>query len=259
MTNATKSTDKFRAALVLAATLGTIAFNWLSATGSIAGVTPSQVSMHYPTPITPAGYAFTIWSLIYVGLLFFSIYQMFPGNLERFRGVRSLYILACALNCSWIYMWHNDQIAVCFAVILLLATVLLLVNLDLRSAGSLTDYWVAKAPFQLYFGWVTAASVINLFVLLVYLQIDLAANASTMIAVVLILLAALLGVLVRWRLGAHLYPLAIAWALTAIAVKQSGQTLIVVACAIGVVACLIAAASFVVNLPSSTTRTEPRA
>ena len=49
----------------------------------------------------------------------------------------------------------------------------------------------------------------------------------------------------------YFYPLAIAWALTAIAVKQSGKTLIVAAAAIGVIACLIAAVSFVMNMPSS--------
>ena len=72
MTEQPTFTDKFRAALVLAATLGTIAFNWLAAVGRIGGVTPDEVSAKFPTPITPAGYAFSIWSLIYVGLLVFS-------------------------------------------------------------------------------------------------------------------------------------------------------------------------------------------
>ena len=48
-----------------------------------------------------------------------------------------------------------------------------------------------------------------------------------------------------------LMPNGCEWALTAIAVMQSGQTLIVTAAAVGVIACLIASISFVLNLHSS--------
>jgi hypothetical protein len=47
-----------------------------------------------------------------------------------------------------------------------------------------------------------------------------------------------------------LYPLAIAWALAAIGVKQSANAPIVIAAGVGVIACLIAALSFVMNLPT---------
>lgn len=254
MTDSAINTDKFRAILVLAATIGMIAFNWLAAIGRIGGVTPEQISTKYPTPVTPAAWVFTIWAVIYLGMLVFSIYQLLPANLARFRGIRSFYILSCALNCGWIFMWLSDQIAISLVLIALLAGSLLLINLNLRSSDSPADYWAAKAPFQIYFGWVTAASLVSIYVLLVHLQIEHSASASTIIAVALILLAAALGVLVRVTLSAHLYPIAIAWALTAIAVRQSGQTAIVAACAIGVVACLIATLSFVVNLPSSADR-----
>ena len=66
----------------------------------------------------------------------------------------------------------------------------------------------------------------------------------------LIALAVSVAVFVRLRFYNLLFPMAVAWALTGIAVKQSGNTAIVVACAVGVIACLIATLSFVVNLPS---------
>ncbi len=84
MTSETNGTDRGRAVLVLVATLGTIVFNALAATGHINGVTPEMVSGKYPTVVTPAGYAFTIWSLIYVGLLAFSVYQLLPSQLAAF-------------------------------------------------------------------------------------------------------------------------------------------------------------------------------
>lgn len=247
------STDRIRAILVLVATFGVIAFNMFASAGWISGVTPEEISNKYPTLVTPAGYAFSIWSLIYAGLIAFSIYQILPSNLVKFRSIRTFYILSCALNCGWIYFWHNDQIAVCFVLIFLLAASLFIINLYLRSTETPGEYWLAKAPFGIYFGWVTAAMLVNFAILLVYWNVQLSQSAWTSLAVGLILLAAALGVLIRIRLSNYLYPLAIAWALTAIAVKQSGQTPIVVAAAIGVIACLIATLSFVLTLPSSST------
>lgn len=257
MTDHASVNDKYRSYLVPLATIGTIAFNWLAAVGRVNGVLPSDISDKYPTPVTPAGYAFSIWTLIYVGLIAFSIYQLTPAAVARFRNLRSLYILTCALNCAWIYMWHSDQIAICFVLILLLAACLFLINLKLRETVSLREYWFAKAPFSVYFGWVTAATLVNFAVLLVHWNISLSATAWMWLGIGLILLAAALAVIVRIRLNNYLYPLAIAWALTGIGIKQSGQTLIVVATAVGTIACLIATLSFVVSLPSTDNPREP--
>lgn len=243
--------DRFRSYLVPLATLGTIAFNWLAASGRVNGVTTGEISDKYLTPITPAGYAFTIWSLIYVGMIAFSIYQLTSSNAARFRNLRSLYILTCALNCGWIYMWHSDQIAICMLLIFLLWVCLFLISLNLKNTVGMGEYWFAKAPFGIYFGWVTAATLVNFAVLLVHLDVDISAGSWTWVSIALILFAAAMGVLIRMRLNNYLFPLAIAWALTAIGVKQSGQTLIVVATAIGTIACLIATLSFVVGLPST--------
>lgn len=253
MANDVTGTDRIRSILVLAATIGVIVFNWLAATGRLGSDT-AEISDKYPTLLTPAGYAFSIWSLIYLGLVAFSIYQMLPANLARFRAVRSFYIFSCALNCAWLYFWHREQIALCFVVIAALCATLTIICYHLRDPESLSDTWATKAPFGLYFGWVTAATLVNFTIMLKFLRVDLPNPAWTVLAVVLVLLAAALAILVRWKLTNYFYPIAVAWALTAIAVKQSGQTFIVVAAAIGVIACLIASLSFVMNLNSSESR-----
>ena len=251
MTDSVASTDRLRAILVLVATLATIGINFLAAAGYINGTTPEEVSNKYLTPVTPAGYAFAIWSLIYAGLIAFSIYQLLPAQIAKFKRKRTLYIISCVLNCAWIYFWHHEQIVACFLLIASLAFVLFLICRTLKNTDSLGEYWLAKAPFSIYFGWITAASLVSFAILLKYFGFEI--SGSTLLAVLLILLAAVLGVLLRIRLSNDLYPLAVAWALTGIAVKQSGNTPIVFACAIGTVACLIATLSFVVNLPSRTT------
>lgn len=253
MTDQTHGTERLRAILVVIATIGTIGFNWLAAAGYVGGVTPAEISEKYQTLITPAGYAFAIWSLIYLGLIVFSIYQMLPGNLAKFAGIRTIYIVSAALNCVWIYFWHNDQIAACLGIITLLLLSLFLINQRLNGVSDLAGYWAARAPFSIYFGWVTAATLVNFAISLKYFNVELSDTAWTWIAVGLISLAAAMGVLVRFKMTNYVYPLAIAWALTAIGVKQSGQTLVVVAAALGTITCLIATLSFVVNLPSTDT------
>lgn len=245
------ATDRSRSILVIIATLGVIAFNWMAAAGRINNVTPDLISAKYPTPITPAGYAFAIWSLIYLGLIVFSIYQALPKNAERFRSIRTIYIVSCVLNCGWIYFWHHDMVLVSLGVIAALLATLLFINIKLQKSAMYSEYWAASAPFSIYFGWVTAAAIVNCFVALRYLNVQMSAASETILAVVCILFAGALGVIVRAKLTNYLYPLAIAWALTGIGVKQSGKTLIVAAAALGTVACLIAACSFVMNLNSS--------
>jgi hypothetical protein len=237
--------DRLQRILVIAATLGVIVFNWLSAIGFINGATPAMISDRYPTLGTPAGYGFTIWSLIYFGMIVFSVYQLLPKTGERFRSVRSLYILSCAANCAWIYFWHQEQIVICLFIILLLLTSLLLINIKLRNAETLGQFWLAKTPFGIYFGWVTVAAMVNFAVALKYLDVAMSQANEIILASVLILLAAFFGVIVRIKLANYAYPLAIAWAVTAIAVKQSGYVLIVVAAALACIVSLFTALSFV--------------
>lgn len=251
MTEQASRVGTFRAVLVAAATLGVIAFNFLAATGRLNGVDTGAISDKYPTPVTPAGYAFSIWSLIYLGLIAFSVWQLLPANRARFANIRSFYILSCALNCGWLYMWHSDQIAICSLLLFLLAVSLFFINLYLRQTEGAGDYWFVKAPFGLYFGWVTAATLVNFAILLVYWQVNFSETAWAVMSVVLIMLAAALGVLLRIRLNNYIYPLAIAWAVAAVGVKQSGNTAVVVASAAALIACLIASLSFVLGMPST--------
>ena len=254
MADKTNSADTLKAILVLLATIGTIAFNVLAANGFVNGVTPEAISDRYPTVLTPAGYAFSIWSLIYAGTLAFSVYQLLPANRSKFRSIRSAYIASSVLNCLWIYFWHHDLIAVCLAVILGLLGTLIFICRSLIRTESPGELWAAKAPFGLYAGWVTCATIINFLVLLIYLRVDLTADLRNSLGAALILLAAGIAVLARVYLKNYFYPLAVAWALTAIAVKQSGNTPIVVAAAVGVIASLITSLSFVVTLPLSQDR-----
>ena len=220
MSEKANSTEMFRAIIVIFATIATIVLNALAAAGRVNGITSDAVLAKYPTVVTPAGYAFTIWSLIYVGMIAFSIYQGLPSKLEKFRSVRTIYVLSCVLNCAWIYFWHRDSIGICLITILALLGTLLIINVMLKTPVSTREFLCAKLPFGIYFGWVTAAALIKFAVWLTYIDVRMSDLVWNVLGSVLIFAAAAFGILIRWKLKNYLYSLPIAWALTAIAVKQ---------------------------------------
>jgi hypothetical protein len=249
MLSEANSSDRLRAVLVVVATIATIAFNGLAA----AGVTPKIISDKYPTILAPAGWAFTIWGLIYLGMCAFSVYQFLTANLSRFRSVRSLYIFSCLMNCAWIFFWHREQIGICLILIAALLGSLLLILVILRRPGDEDGPLFTKSVFGIYAGWVAAATLVNIAIFLKYSGVGLSSLGWNILGMFLLMIAAALAVIVRLRLDNYLFPLAIAWAATAIAVKQSGNTPIVVAGAICCIVGLVMAVSFVLDMKSSTT------
>jgi translocator protein len=235
-------TEKIRQILVLPATAGVIVVNYLAATGSINHVTVGEISDKYPTLITPAGYAFSVWGLIYLGMILFSLYQMLPAQTANphFLRTRTIYIASCVANCAWIYFWVHERIWLATVVIFILLAALAFINLHLRGANSIVETWLVRVPFSIYFGWVTVAAIINAAVALVFAGVESSNTTATVWACVLIVAASALGVLIRLKLSIGAYALTVAWALTAIAVRQSGKTLIVSLCAFGVIALLMA-------------------
>jgi len=246
------SNQRIKQILVIIATFGVIFINYLAGTGYINHKTPEVVSNKYPTLITPSGYAFAVWSLIYFGLAVFSIYQALPKNTTRFANIRTVYILNCAANCAWIYLWHYEQILASLAVMFVLLGTLVFINVKLLNTESATEYWLARVPFNIYFGWITVATILNFTVALVYFNLKTSDFSASILASVLIIAATLLGIIIRFKLVNVAYPLTIAWALTAIAVKQSGQTMIVVCAAFCVIALLISALSILMQTKTQT-------
>lgn len=237
--------EKIRQILVPLATIGVIFVNYLAGTGRINNITPEVVSDKYPTIITPAGYAFVIWSVIYLGMIGFSIYQALPAQRDnpRVSSIRTVYILNCAANCGWIYLWHHEMIIGALGVILLLLATLVYINLHTRNAVGPAETWLVKIPFSIYFGWVTVATILNFTIALVYLGVVAADLTSQILGAALIIIATLLGILMRFKLGLAAYPLTVAWALTAIAVAHGGETIIVVTAAVSVIVLLLTALS----------------
>lgn len=220
-----------------------IGVNYLAAAGILNNTDTGAISDRYTNQLTPAGYAFAIWSLIYLGIAGYVIYQSLPSNGKNpvVSATRTPFIISCAANASWLFAWHYNLIPLSLVLMAVLFLSLAFLNLKVAAITGGPELVLVKAPFNLYFGWVTLATILNVTITLIYLGAEPFSTMGSIASASLILLAAIIGIFVRFSLSAFLYPIALAWGITAIAVKQSGNTPVVVAAAIAVIVLLFAA------------------
>ena len=97
----------------IAAFIVTLAINGLAGSTTIFnGRNTAQVSNLYSNLVTPAGYVFAIWGVIYALLFAFIIYQALPSQKDKqfHSRIGGLFILSCVFNCLWIFLWQYDYI-----------------------------------------------------------------------------------------------------------------------------------------------------
>lgn len=151
--------------LPLIATLIVLAVNAAASLVPINGYSTGELSALYPTGFTPSGWAFSIWSLIYLGLLAFSCASMFGALALRTRASRILvpYLLNAAGNAGWIFAWHYRLVALSVVLMLGILATLVVITTRLRRMArpSVAEWFTIDAPMSLYFGWITAATLVN--------------------------------------------------------------------------------------------------
>jgi len=198
----------------------------------LGGLNTAQISNANPTLITPAGYVFSIWGVIYILLGAFVIFQVLPRNKDKnFQSeVSWLFVLSCIFNTTWIFLWQYKYFALSVLFIFLLLASLIAIYLRLnigRSAAPLSEKLAVRLPFSVYLGWITIASIADVAVALVSAKWDGAGIAAGTWAVLVVAIALLISVVViatRRDIG---YSLVIIWALLGISVNQTGNQLVV--------------------------------
>ncbi len=218
----------------IAAFIITLIINGLSNTTLIGGRTTAEVSDSYPTLITPAGYVFAIWGIIYVLLAIFLVYQVLPKNKDKpfHKQISILFILTCVFNIAWLFLWQNLLIS--YSIILILAFLLSLIAIYLRlnigkSTVTLEEKLAVHLPFSVYLGWVTIATIANISIALVAANWDgLGLSAETW-AVLILVIALLLDLIVIAIRRDITYSLVFIWALVGIAVNQTNGNVILTA------------------------------
>jgi hypothetical protein len=217
--------NTFRQILVLVAVLATLAANILAEALPINGISTAAISDSFHVLFVPAGYVFSIWGLIYIGLLTYGFYQLAPSRRDdvRLRSLDGFFVLASLANILWLFLWHYLQFIGTLAVMLVLLAALIVIYLRLgigRTPASRAEAWLVRVPFSVYLGWITVATIANVTDVLTFLNWN--GFGLPPLFWFLIVLVAVLVIATKMSLNRKdgAYILVILWALVGVGVKN---------------------------------------
>ncbi|MEK5185223.1 TspO/MBR family protein [Solibacillus sp. FSL R5-0449] len=204
------------------AMIAVIVVNVLSNTLPINGQTAADISDRLEVLFTPAGYVFSIWSLIYVLLVIWliTIYRKVKDN--RFNGkVGILFIISCIFNIAWLFSWHYEQFILSIIVMFFLLFTLIAIYKQYKNNET---GFSERFPFSFYLAWLSVATIANVSYVLKYNGVDLGIS-EVVGSLVLVGVAVILGYLAVAISKDIFFTLVIVWALVGIAVKTDDATM----------------------------------
>lgn len=207
----------FRQILVVVALVSTIVINALANILPLNGQNTGELSDQFPVLFTPAGYVFSIWSLIYLGLIAYAIYQALPSR--RFDPVLQRiaypFIISSVANCAWIFAWHYNMVPLSLGIMLALLVTLIVIYARLYPhfpTASTVQRWLVHVPFRIYLGWITVATIVNVTVVLYDAGWGGFGLAPTTWFLVMSVVGTVVALFFSVGLRDMVYPLVIAWA-----------------------------------------------
>ncbi|MDO5726045.1 MAG: TspO/MBR family protein [Tissierellia bacterium] len=221
MTKMTKTKKIYITAILLTLTLIT---NALGAFGFINGMSQQDVSNKYPTLITPAGFTFSIWSVIYL-LLIISIIILYLKRDDDYYKIAidkiSIYFwISCILNMFWIFAfsYENIGLSTVFIALFLISLIAILRKLyEIRQNNKI----LLPITFAIYSGWVYIATFVNIAVFLESINFNkFGLNEEIYYIVFLCISIFIAGLLENFHKNA-VFNLPIAWAFFGIARSES--------------------------------------
>lgn len=241
--------DLWRQLLVVLTTIATLVVNALANALPLNGLTTGEIADRFQVYFVPAGYVFSIWGLIYIGLLAYTIFQALPAQRAhpRLRGTGWWVVLANLANCAWIFLWHYERFVLTLLAMSLLLGALLVVYLRLgvgKFPVSMVETLTVRVPFSVYLGWITVASIANVSAVLDYVHWNQwgLSDGTWMIAILVVVIA--LSAAMNFTRYDIAYTAVILWALAGIGVKfpRHGVVTMAIWVAFGAVALTLAVA-----------------
>lgn len=167
-------------------------------------------------PIQPAGYAFSIWGLIYAWLIVSAVYGVWKRADDPAWTTPRIYLsLSLLAGTPWLYIATQSAVwATILIVIMAIFAILALMN-----APKLFDRWVFQAPVAIYAGWLTAASFVSIGSTMAGYGIGFGSLGWAYAGITGALAVA---AIVFWQRPAPEYMLTIVWALVGIIIANQG-------------------------------------
>jgi hypothetical protein len=204
--------------------LAMVVMNFLANGLPINNRSTGDISDAYPNLFAPAGPAFSIWGLIYLLLGGYVLYQFVKKDQKTedlLQKINPLFIATSLANISWIFAWHYDYIGLSVFIMVTLLMLLIQIADMLRTEqfASLEKLFI-WAPFSVYFGWITVATIANITVFLVSIDWNGFGVADFVWTSIVLLVGALIGIF-RMRKDKNIvYGLVLVWAYSWILFKH---------------------------------------
>jgi len=137
--------------------IGMIAINYYA--GSNVGIIANEKS----ALIQPAGYAFSIWFLIYFLLFLWVVKGFFVGvkKASVYIDTQRLIPINFLLNGAWILAFTQQKILLSTVIILMLLLSLIIIYSKIKQ--NVNRGLFDLVPFSIYLGWISIASIVNIF------------------------------------------------------------------------------------------------
>ncbi len=198
-----------------------IAMNALANILPINNRTTGELSDQLQNLFTPQGATFSIWGLIYLLLLIFSISNLIGPTDPLKNRIRKLFIVNALLNSSWILAWHYEWWMLSLLIMLGILSTLIGIT---QAANNIKTLWLRlrwRLPFTVYFGWITVATIANTTAVLVAYEWDGWGIPQTIWTVILLLIGLLIALRQLFRLNQIAYGLVLIWAYAGIYLKHT--------------------------------------
>ena len=223
--------DSTRQVVTVLAYIVTLALNAAATTIPLGGQATNVISDSFHVYVIPAGYVFAIWGLIYTLLGVFTVWQALPRNRDDkvARSLGWLPALSGVLNSVWIVLFQYRVFPLTVPVIVALLVTLIAIHFrlwDRRAALTGGRFWAVRAPWSVYLGWITVATIANIAQTLSYLGFTGFGIEPTFLAALVLLTGVAIASRFVYRFGDAAYGWVIVWAYVGVAVKESATPLV---------------------------------
>lgn len=208
--------------------------------------------------IQPAGWAFSIWTLIFIGCAAYGVYQFLPGRRDDpfLRSIGWWAGAALVSNTVWSFAAQlsnsvlTPRLMQWLTVVIIVVTLTALIGAFTRMARwpaplSGGRRWLVVMPLSVFAGWITVATVVDTSAALLFSGFRDVLISEVAWAVLIVVVAGLIGAWRVWsvrggRTGADVfYGLTLVWAFSWIIVANVPHAAI--AAAAGVMTALLVA------------------
>jgi len=218
--------DTLRQILNIVGMLVVLVVNAMASLLPLNGLTTAQISDSFFILFVPAGYVFSIWGIIYLGLIAFTVYQALPaqrGN-PRLRKMGIWFFLSGLANSLWLVSFHYQLFGLAMIMMLVLLGILIRIYTILgigKETVKPVEKWVVNLPFSIYLGWITVATIANASQFLYFINWDGFGISAEIWTLIMLAAALVISAMVSFTRKDVGYTLVLVWALIGIAIKQS--------------------------------------